>query len=164
MAATLALPSRAADLQPESVDDKTYLEAVVAASLANSRGDAETAFNSFLPLAERGHREAQYNVGFMTANGEGVEQNAAEAVKWYRRAADQNHEIAQLRLGLMLRDGAGAEKNVVRAHMWLSIAANQGQQEARESSKALAVTMTAEQLDEAQDMAFQWIQDHKDTD
>jgi TPR repeat protein len=39
----------------------------------------------FMPLA----RLAQY------ANGEGVDQDPAEAVKWYRRSAEQNHMAGQ---------------------------------------------------------------------
>ena len=32
---------------------------------------------------------AQYNLGVFYANGEGVEQDFKEAVKWYQKAADQ---------------------------------------------------------------------------
>ena len=37
-------------------------------------------------LAEQGIAFAQYNLGVMYANGRGVPQNDAEAVKWYRLA------------------------------------------------------------------------------
>ena len=39
-------------------------------------------------LAEQGDADAQYNLGVMYANGEGVPQDAAEAVRWYRISAD----------------------------------------------------------------------------
>ena len=38
--------------------------------------------------AEQGHAEAQYNVGFRYSTGEGVPQDDAEAVRWYRLAAE----------------------------------------------------------------------------
>jgi uncharacterized protein len=34
---------------------------------------------------------AQYNLGVMYAIGQGVPEDDAEAVKWYRKAAEQGH-------------------------------------------------------------------------
>src|ERR1017187_3210827 len=39
---------------------------------------------------------AQFNLGLMYANGEGVTQNYAEAARWYRKAADQGDAKAQV--------------------------------------------------------------------
>ena len=39
----------------------------------------------------------------MYDNGEGVPENDAEAVKWYRKAADQGYAQAQFNLGVMYR-------------------------------------------------------------
>lgn len=39
--------------------------------------------------AKKGDPEAQYNLGVMYENGNGVKQNYEEAIKWYRKAADQ---------------------------------------------------------------------------
>ncbi len=39
--------------------------------------------------AEQGHAEAQYNLGGFYVFGDGVKQDYAEAVKWYRKAAAQ---------------------------------------------------------------------------
>ena len=47
-------------------------------------------------MAEQGDAFAQYNVGFMYANGLGVPQDDAEAVRWYRLAADQGNADAQV--------------------------------------------------------------------
>ena len=60
-----------------------------AAENAYNRGDYETALKKFLPLAEQGNASAQYNLGVMYANGRGVPQDYAEAMKWYRLAAEQ---------------------------------------------------------------------------
>ena len=50
--------------------------------------------------AEQGHADAQYNLGLMYDRGDGVPENDAEAVKWYRMAAEQGkgHRTAQPRV------------------------------------------------------------------
>ena len=46
------------------------------------------AFAEAKAKAEAGDAEAQYNLGLMYANGQGVEQDDKEAVKWWRKAAE----------------------------------------------------------------------------
>ena len=48
---------------------------------------AASEFDEIKALAEQGVASAQYNLALMYANGEGVPENEAEAVKWYRKAA-----------------------------------------------------------------------------
>ncbi len=144
--------------------EKSYLEAVVAASLAIARGDEKAAYQVYLPLAENGHPDAQYSIGFMTANGKGVEQDLGEAIKWYKKAADQNHETAQLSLGLMYRDGKGIRRDLVRAHMWLSLAAAQGQKEAQKELAETAAMMTGDQIAQSREMMRDWLDQHKEDD
>jgi len=45
--------------------------------------------------AEQGHAGAQCNLGRRYYDGEGVEQNEKEAVKWLNKAAVQNNYFAQ---------------------------------------------------------------------
>jgi len=40
--------------------------------------------------AEAGDANAQYDLGGMYEEGQGVEQNYEVALKWYRKAADQS--------------------------------------------------------------------------
>ncbi len=49
---------------------------------AYRRDDYATALKFWRPLAEQGDAQAQHNLGFMYANGQGVPQDNAEAVKW----------------------------------------------------------------------------------
>jgi len=58
---------------------------------AANRGDYATALRLWQPLAYQGDASAQSNLGLMYATGQGVPQDYAEAVRWYRRAADQGH-------------------------------------------------------------------------
>ena len=46
-------------------------------------------------LAETGVPEAQFNLGVMYFTGDGVPEDDAEAVIWYRQAAEQGHADAQ---------------------------------------------------------------------
>ena len=68
---------------------------------AYDRGDYATALKEWRPLAERGVSTAQFNLGVIYDNGEGVPQDYAEAVKWYRKAAEQGDAAAQSNLGFM---------------------------------------------------------------
>ena len=93
---------------------------------AYKRGDYATAYKEWLPLAEQGHADAQFNLGLMYAKGEGVPQDDAEAVKWYRLAAEQGEARAQTNLGFMYYKGEGVPENYVRAFAWINLVAAQG--------------------------------------
>lgn len=75
-------------------------------------------FEKTLKLAEKGDANAQTNLGYMYDNGEGVPENDAVAVKWYRKAADQGYADAQFNLGGMYDDGEGVPENSIRAYVW----------------------------------------------
>jgi len=93
---------------------------------AYDRGDFQTAFQKFMPAAESGNSDAQMNIGAMYANGEGVEQNFAEAAKWYRLSAEQGNASAQNRLGSMYDDGVGVAPDIEEAARWYRRSADQG--------------------------------------
>src|SRR6476646_9214449 len=93
---------------------------------ALDRSDYATALRLFRPLAEKGNPRAQFNLGFMYANGRGVPKNYAEALKWYRLAADQGFASAQHNLGIMYANGQGVALDHVEALKWYRLAANQG--------------------------------------
>jgi len=61
---------------------------------AYERGDYATALREMTPFAEQGNAIAQYGLGLIYANGEGIEKNLTEAMKWYRKAAEQGNENA----------------------------------------------------------------------
>ena len=47
--------------------------------------------------AEQGYASAQYNLGLMYDNGEGVPRDDAEAVRWYRLGAEQGYAGAPVK-------------------------------------------------------------------
>ena len=77
-------------------------------------------------LAEKGDAIAQFNLGVMYDEGQGVEQSFKDAVKWYRKAADQGDADAQSNLGLMYYKGQGVEQDFKEAFKWWKKAADQG--------------------------------------
>ena len=54
-------------------------------------GDYRRAFSLFEPLAKRGFAEAQYFLGRMYENGQGVDASGERALFWYSRAAAQGN-------------------------------------------------------------------------
>ena len=63
--------------------------------------------------------------------GEGVPQDYAEAVKWYRLAADQGEASAQSDLGFMYAYGTGVPQDYAEAVKWYRLAAAQGEADAQ---------------------------------
>ncbi|MED5579517.1 MAG: tetratricopeptide repeat protein [Nitrospinota bacterium] len=93
---------------------------------AARRGDFATALREYRPLAERGNKFAQFNLGVMYFKGDGVLKDDKEAVKWYRKAANQGFAKAQYMMGQMYRRGEGVLKDIKEAAKWYRKAANQG--------------------------------------
>ena len=53
-----------------------------------------------------GDARADYLIGALFEDGQGVLRDAVEAAKWFRRAADRGHAGAQVRLARILFHGA----------------------------------------------------------
>jgi TPR repeat protein len=76
--------------------------------------------------AEGGDATAQLTLGQACEDGNGIQQNDALAVKWYRKAAEQGNAEAQNSLGVMYRTGRGVESSKEEAMQWYRKAARQG--------------------------------------
>ena len=82
-------------------------------------------------LAEGGDVQAALRLGICYKNGDGVPENADEAVKWLTQAANQNDATAQFELGCCYSEYGGinyVNKNNILAYKWLSLAKAQGKQ------------------------------------
>ena len=66
---------------------------------AYEAGDYAVALKEWRPLAEAGDIGAQVVLGNMYFDGNGVNQDNAEAISWYRLAAEQGDTSTQERLG-----------------------------------------------------------------
>jgi TPR repeat protein len=96
------------------------------AHAAMERGDYTIVFEELLPLAHAGDPTAQTIIGFLYVGGEGVAQDYAEAVMWFRRAAEQGNADAQYNLGVSYANGHGVLEDDIEAVEWYRRAAEQG--------------------------------------
>ena len=76
--------------------------------------------------AEQGDANAQFFMGWLYANGDGVPKDDAQALSWYRKAAAQKHNGAQNNLGWMHDSGRGVPKDSTEAANWYLKAAQNG--------------------------------------
>ena len=127
---------------------------------AYARGDYALAAELIRPYAGQGDAEAQFKLGRMYQNGQGVTENHAEAVKWYRLAAEAGQPFAQNNLGVMYKNGWGVQQDYVQAYFWFSLAASyyfdfeeMNLERARQNRQAVAAKMTPTEIETSQKMA-----------
>jgi TPR repeat protein len=133
------------------------------ARAAYQRGDYAMAMTLLQPMADKGERAAQFNVGLMYNLGQGVQQSYPDALKWFIKSADQGYPNAAYGLATMYARGEGVPQNYVLAHMWYNLAASQfpaSEQARREKAikgrELVASKMTPAQVAEAQNLAAKW--------
>ncbi len=145
--------------------EQGYVEAQCNLGVMYGQGEGvsknyQEALRWYQKAAAQGHARAKYNLGLMYHNGEGVPQDYAEAAKWYSKSADQGHANAQYDLGVMYYFGVGVPKDYVLAYMWANLAATNCSGKVRKLSVELlndvGVSMTREQIAEAQRLAREW--------
>ena len=106
----------------EPVQAQTFEQSLA----AYKRKDYRTAFAGFKRLAEQGHARAQFSLGVIYADGQGVPKDEQQEMAWYRKAAEQGDAVAQFNLGLMYADGQGVPKDQQQAVVWYRKAAEKG--------------------------------------
>ncbi len=82
-------------------------------------------------LVKQGNLNAQYRLGLMYQQGQGVDRDYPKAIGWYREAAEQNYIDAQVNLGRMLYNVSWLHKNYNEAVKWFSKAAEQNNADAQ---------------------------------
>lgn len=91
-----------------------------------AQGDHLGAAAQFRNAAELGNAQAQFELGQMYANGEGVGRSTTEAVSWIRRAADQAYPPADVDLGVRYLFGNGVPQDNDQAAFHFRRAADNG--------------------------------------
>ena len=107
-----------------SVSVPIYADDFQAGINSFERGDYKTAFKKLMPLAEQGNATAQYNLGIMYGNGEGVPQDYVEAHKWFNLAGAngvemgrENREIIEkLMTGEQITEAQGLARDWMEKH------------------------------------------------
>jgi len=113
------------------------------------------AIELFKLAAEQNNDLAQFNLGKAYAGGRLVVQNYEKAFFWYKRSAGHGYVKSQVELSIMYALGK-VEKNIVLAHMWANVASTTDEKNI-EWRDILAEQMTREQIQEAQDLASNWV-------
>jgi TPR repeat protein len=99
--------------------------------------DPATAAAWFHRAAAQGYAPAQFNLGLMYANGEGVPKDPAKAVELFQKSADQGNVDAQNNLGVMYYAGEGLPRDETKAKEWFKKAAAQGNADAQANLDAM---------------------------
>lgn len=127
--------------------------------LALMTGDYDKALKTLVPLAETSnHAYAQYFLGRMYSEGRGVEKNAGEGAKWYRKAAEKGVQDAQFRLGGLYEAGEGVPQDMEYAFAWYSVSAHIGNVKAEAAMQAAAAKLSAEEMKSANLLSADLIQ------
>ncbi len=120
---------------------------------AYQKGDYATAAKEWRPLAEQGSPEAQFNLGLLYADGQGVPQDYSEAITWFQRSAAQDYAKAQLNLGALYSSGKGVKRDYVQAYKWFNVCAAKGDSKCVAKRDFVAKQLKASQLANAQRLA-----------
>lgn len=128
---------------------------------AYAQGNYAVALEKFKPLAEHDNMEAQFNLGVMYRQGQGVPQDHQNAVTWFNKSAEQGHVEAQQNLGFQYAKGQGVTQDWVQADKWFTIAAASGKETAVNNKKVIEVHMPPEKIAEASTLAQEWLSKHK---
>ena len=128
---------------------KQRVEAIRARLLATMNANIATAkFNKTLAAAEQGNADAQFNLGRMYLNGDGVARDNEQGVAWISKAAkqgsasalqvllikaEQGDAITQFNLGQMYLNGEGVAKDDGQAIVWLQKATELGNKLAQQT-------------------------------
>lgn len=94
-------------------------------------------FHTTSALANQGNASAQFNLGVMYDEGNGVAQDTAKAFEWYQKAAEQGNASAQFNIGWMYEHTDGVSQDSVKAVEWYRKAANQDYNQAMSSEGCL---------------------------
>ncbi len=76
--------------------------------------------------AAKGDPSAQFEVAVRFAEGKGIQQDLAQAVRWFQRSASQGNATAQYRLATHYERGLGVKADIARARIWYQRAADAG--------------------------------------
>ena len=85
---------------------------------AENKKQHKEAFGYYKLAAEQGNADAQYKLGLLYSNGQGVEQDYVEVAGWYLKAAEQGYAYAQNNLDVCFYKGAGVRQSYIEAVQW----------------------------------------------
>jgi TPR repeat protein len=122
--------------------------------------DYEKSVHWTTKLAEIGHLPSQLDLMRIYSRGDHVAEDDKQAVTWALKAAKQDSIAAYMFLGDALAEGRGIARDPVEAYKWFNLAALHRESavavEATRRREEVAKDLTAEQVKQAQRLAFDW--------
>ena len=117
-------------------------------------------------LAEQGDPEAQFVLGNLYRDGQGVEKDLAQTIAWWEKAAALGYVDAQFALGNIYSGGYGVTKDYVLSYMWFDITAARTDSAllapiAESNRDVLVDRMAAAEVAKAKQMSADWLAKHK---
>lgn len=107
-----------------------------------------------ISAAESGDPEAQAELAFIYAKGEGTPVDDDKAFLWFEQAAEQGHAVSQFNLGVMYAKGRSVEQDYNQAFTWYRKAAEQGDVSSQATISMMYMKGVGTQRDEK--AAFDW--------
>jgi Sel1 repeat len=111
-------------------------------------------------LAEHGDAEAQWRLGNLYRDGDGIRKNDAEAVEWFRRSAEQRFVPAASALGSQYWAGHGVAQDYNKAYFWYDVALAEGDEKAESQLQDLSPELTPEEVATIHQQVKAWLQAH----
>lgn len=101
-------------------------------------GNYAEAYCRWKPIAAQGDVDAQYNLAWLYANGNGMTVDVGKALYWWEKAAETGHADAEFAMGLAYTTGEGIKRDMQAAIAWFIKAAQHGSDDAREIIQRLS--------------------------
>jgi len=99
---------------------------VLFAMLMQKEGNSAVAVTWYRKAAQQGNVDGIRGLGSCYRDGEGVAEDATEAMKWYRKASDQGDGDADDNIGGLYHNGRGVSKDDAAAVSWFRKGAGKG--------------------------------------
>src|SRR5688572_28441666 len=99
----------------EYFNQKVAAQQLPEATAAFINKDYKKAFDLYRPLAEKGDKVSEYQLGYLYQNGFGVPKDNQQAVTWYKKASAQDFPPAQYALATLYYYGLGVEQSLTQA-------------------------------------------------
>ncbi len=112
-------------------------------------------------MAQQGDAEAQYRLGKLYRDGDGVHPSDKDAEDWFHRAAEQKYVPALSALGAQYWAGSGGVKqDYSKAYFWYDLALALGDENADSQLQVLATELTQDEVAVVHKQANDWLQAH----
>lgn len=113
--------------EPIALTDEQRRKMVI---LEAEKENWEKVFELILPLAQKGDREAQVNLGILYYKGQGTKRDLARAHWWFNEAAERGNIKALNNLGMFFLKGYAVDKNIPHSIKLFEYSAKLGSHEA----------------------------------